>query len=201
MEYTDVEKQILSLMGRTDFKNLSKNDVISYVSKLGELRQDVAKEVLAKYPEFVGLINSALVEYKGMLDSIIESDDASQKQYYDVANKELDNADESRKQFYGLVESVHADCSKCLDNPDMTSEMKIEILEREIELIRMADKKDSEVREQEIEIERTADKKDLEKRAFNWKLVSGISAVLITLVGVSAGALGSNFNLKLPKNN
>lgn len=52
MEYTSNEKQILSIMERTDFKNLSKRDVISFVSKLGELRPEVAKEVLAQYPEF-----------------------------------------------------------------------------------------------------------------------------------------------------
>lgn len=29
MEYTDTEKQILALLDRTNFKNLSKNDVIT----------------------------------------------------------------------------------------------------------------------------------------------------------------------------
>lgn len=38
IEYTPIEKDVLSMMQRTDFKNLSKNDVISFVSKLGELR-------------------------------------------------------------------------------------------------------------------------------------------------------------------
>lgn len=42
MEYTDNEKQILSLMKRTDFKNLSKKDLIGYTSKLAELRPEVA---------------------------------------------------------------------------------------------------------------------------------------------------------------
>lgn len=39
------------MMERTDFKNLSKNDVISYVSKLNELRLEVANQVLAQFPE------------------------------------------------------------------------------------------------------------------------------------------------------
>jgi hypothetical protein len=34
MEYTPIEKEVLSQMQRTDFKNLSKNDVISFASKL-----------------------------------------------------------------------------------------------------------------------------------------------------------------------
>jgi len=36
MEYTYKEKQVLDLIKRTDFKNLSKNDFLSYASKLNE---------------------------------------------------------------------------------------------------------------------------------------------------------------------
>lgn len=103
MEYTTDENQILSHMQRADFKNLSKNDIISFASKLGELRPKVAKEVLAQFPKFVGLMKSALIEYKGMLDSIISSDDESLKQYFTIANKEMDNADERRQQFYDFA--------------------------------------------------------------------------------------------------
>lgn len=82
MEYTQRERDVLAMMKRTDFKNLSKDDVISFASKIGELRPEVAKEVLAQFPEFVGLMKSALTEYKGMLDTIISSDDESIKEYY-----------------------------------------------------------------------------------------------------------------------
>lgn len=47
MEYTPIEKGVLAMIQRTDFKNISKGDVISFASKLGELRPEVAKEVLA----------------------------------------------------------------------------------------------------------------------------------------------------------
>ena len=47
MEYTPMEKDVLDMMQRTDFKNISKGDVISFASKIGELRPEVAKEVLA----------------------------------------------------------------------------------------------------------------------------------------------------------
>ena len=53
MEYTSEERDFLALTERTNFKNLSKNDVLSYASKLNELRPEVAKQVLAQYPEFV----------------------------------------------------------------------------------------------------------------------------------------------------
>lgn len=141
MEYTPMEKDVLAMMQRTDFKNLSKGDVISFASKIGELRPEVAKEVLAQFPEFVGLMKSALTEYKGMLDTIVSSDDASIKEYYGVANKEMDQAADSRKQFYDFVKQVQSDCSKLLDNPNLLPEMMMEILNRETELVKMANER------------------------------------------------------------
>ena len=38
MEYTPMQKDVLAMMQRTDFKNISKGDVISFASKIGELR-------------------------------------------------------------------------------------------------------------------------------------------------------------------
>ena len=201
MEYTPMEKDVLAMMQRTDFKNLSKSDVISFASKIGELRPEVAKEVIAQFPEFVGLMKTALTEYKRMLDTIVSSDDASIKEYYDIANKEMDSATESRKQFYDFVKQVQADYSKLLDNPNLSPEMIMEILNREAELVKMANEKDTEIREQEKEIEDKANKKDSEKREFNWKLVSGICFALVAVAGISAGVLGGKFDFKLPKKN
>lgn len=122
MDYSPMEKDILALMQRTDFKNLSKGDIISFASKIGELRPEVAKEVLAQFPEFVELMKSALSEYKGMLDSIISSDDASIKNYYSIADKELGSAADSRKQFFDMVRQAQEDCSKLLENPNLSPE-------------------------------------------------------------------------------
>lgn len=159
------------------------------------------KEVLAQFPEFIGLMKSALTEYKEMLDTIVSSDDASIKEYYDIANKEMDSAIESRKQFYDFVKQVQADCSKLLDNPNLPFEIMMEILNREAELVKMANEKDTEIRQQQKEIEDKVNKKDSEKREFNWKLVGGISFALMTVAGISAGVLGGKFDFELPKKN
>lgn len=84
MEYTEKERQLLSLMQRTDFKNLSKNDVLSYASKLSELRPEVATQVIAQFPELANLIKASISEYRGMLDNIIKSDDGSINQVYGI---------------------------------------------------------------------------------------------------------------------
>lgn len=199
MEYTDVEKKVLSFVEKTDFKNLSKNDVISYASRLNELRPEVATQVLAQFPELANLIQSSMVEYKDVLEKIIASDDESTKQVYSILNKELEGAAESRKEYIEFADKVRLDISKCLDNPDLTPEQQNEIREQQMEILRMVDKKDTEIREQEMETARMADKKDSEKKAFNWKVISAASVVVITAVGIGAAALGGNFNVKLPK--
>ncbi len=199
MEYTDTEKQVLALMERTDFKNLSKNDVISYASKLNELRPEVAVQVLAQFPELARLIQSSLAKYKDILEKIVASDDESINQVYGILNKELDIADRSREEYYEFANKVRLDLSKCLDNPNLTPEQQKEIREQEMEILRMVDKKDSEIRGQETETAHIADSKDSEKRGFNWKVISAASFAVLTAVGIGAATLGGNFNVKLPK--
>lgn len=199
MEYTDIEKQVLSLMERTDFKSISKSDVISYASKLNELRPEVAAQVLAQFPELANLIKSSLAEYKDILGKIVASDDESTNQVYGILNKELDSASKSRDEYIAFADKVRLDLSKCLDNPNLTPEQQKEIRDQELELLRIVDKKDTEIRGQETEITHLADKKDSEKKAFNWKVISAASFAVITVVGIGAAALGGNLNIKLPK--
>lgn len=60
-------------------------------------------------------------------------------------------------------------------------------------------KKDTEIREQEMEVVRLADKKDSEKKAFNWKVIGTGSFIAFTVVGIGAAALGGKVDFKLPK--
>lgn len=198
MEYTPVEKSVLDLMGRTDFKNLSKNDIISYASKLGELRPEVARDVLAQYPQFVDLMKTTKSEYRQEIDRIIESDDASIEHYYDYAEKDQAESSKSRTEYYDFLKQVQADYSKCLDNPNLTSEQMMEMLKEETKLAEMAAAKDKEIREHDEKMEEKVNAKDSEKRAFNWKLAGGASLALAVMVGIGASVLGGDFNFRLP---
>lgn len=71
----------------------------------------------------------------------------------------MDSAADSRKQSYDFAKQVQADCSKLLDNSNLSPKMIMEILNRESELVKMANEKDSEIREQEKEIEDKVNKK------------------------------------------
>lgn len=198
-EYTVSEKQALDMMRRKDFKNLSKNDVLSIASKLSELRPDVAKEVIAQFPEFAKLILSSMEEYKDILGNIISSDDESIQQVYAIADKDMDTSADSRKQFYEFAGKVHADLSKCLDNPDLSPEERKDILAQAMEILKVVSEKDSEIRNHETETVKMVDKKDSEKRQFNWGVIKVASTVLVVGLGIAASVLGGNFNLKLPK--
>lgn len=173
--------------------------VLSIASKLSELRPDVAKEVIAQFPEFVKLIQSSMSEYKDILGNIISSDDESIKQVYAIADKELNISADSRKQFYDFAEKVHADLSKCLDNPQLSAEEREAILEKEMEILRTVSEKDTEIRSQETETVHMVDKKDSEKRQFNWGIVKVASSVLVAGLVIGVSVLGGNVNIKLPK--
>lgn len=198
-EYTAVEKQTLDMMRRTDFKNLSKNDVLSIASKFGKLRPDVAKEVIAQFPEFEKLIQSSMKEYRDILGNIVSSDDESIKQVYTIADKDMDISSGSRKQFYEFAGKVHADLSRCLDNPDLSAEERKDILAQEIEILKTVSEKDLEIRTHETETVKIVNKKDSEKRQFNWAVIKVASMVLVVGLGIAASTLVGNFNLKLPK--
>lgn len=198
MEYTNKERQILALMERTDFKNLKKDELLSYTSKLNELRPEVATQVIAQFPELVNHIQSALIEYKDILDTVVTSDDASLTQMYDLITKDMDHAAASRSEYISFADQVRSDCSKCLDNPDLTHEQRQEILDREIEILKMVDKKETESRNQEQEDVHLADKKDSEKRMFNWKVIGTASALVLTALTFGTAMLGGKFDIKLP---
>lgn len=128
MNYTLAEKRVLSMMKRTNFKNISKNEIVSIASDLSKLRPDVAKEIIAQFPEFATLTRDTMIEYKNIIERVIESDDASLNRFYDMANQVLD------------------DCRKMLEKPDITADEYNKIFDREMEILRLVAAKDTEKR-------------------------------------------------------
>lgn len=199
MEYNDLERETLDLLNRTDFKSIKKSELLEYTSMLNQMRPEVAKATLEQYPELAKLIHSSLIEYKGMIDKVVDSDDASIQQVYSASNKVIDDTSKESTEYYQMAEKIRSDYSKCLDQDDLTPAQKIELLNGEKELLDKVDSKEKETLEQQEKAAKTISEKDTEKRSFNWKLLSGASLVLIVSVGVGAAALGGKFHLKLPK--
>ena len=202
MEYNDLEKQTLDILQRTDFKNLSKNEIVGFVSKLSEMRPEVAKDIIAQFPELTSFMKSTLVEYKEMLEGIIKSDDASIENYYDVNKKALADANNSKVYYKELAERVLDDYNKVLERPNLSTEDALNIIKQETEILDMISKHDQQVFEQEKYYEEKADKKDSEKRQFNWKLVGIASTVVVSIATITVAALtGGDVKFKLPNKN
>ena len=200
MQYTPMEQECLNLMNRTNFKAPSKDEIVSLVSKLHQMRPEVAQEIIKQFPEFVSLIRTSMTEYKGMLEDIIASDDKTTDHVFETINHDLDNARESRDDFNAMASTVLADLSKSLDNPDLSPEERKDIFDREERILKMAGEKDTEIRQQEAKDVETAERTASEKRKFNWEIVKVASGVVLGCLIIGAGVFtGGDINLKLPK--
>lgn len=195
MEYTPAEREILSFAKRKDFKNLSKNDFIAFVSNLNEVRPEVAKEIIAQFPEFKDLLSSTFSSCVDSLKEITKSDDSSLNQVYHAADRQVNAAESGRKEFFTLAKMVLDDCSKCI-TPGMPIEEAEKILDREFEVLKISDKKDSEIRQQEKEAIHIVKEKDSEKRRFNWGTLGLTSALAASFAALGIVALGGK--MKLP---
>lgn len=199
MEYPKEAQEVLKIMKRTDFKNISKNEVISLASKLGELNPEVAKDIVAQFPEAVGMMNNAFSEYKEILEDIVKSDDESTNNYYKINEKGLDGAEKARADFKELASKVLDDYSKMIHDPDIGIDERLDILKREIEILALIDKHDNEVFNEKKHYENKVFEKDTEKKQFNWKTLGVASAVVITVVGAGiATYTGGDFKIQLP---
>lgn len=199
MEYTPIEKETLNLMKRTNFKNLTKADVIGITSQLANLRPEVAAEVLAQFPEFVKMAQSTMSEYSSILKDVIASDDESLKSFYSLAEKAIETDTQNTKEFIEFANKVREDLRKCSDSPNLPDEERRSILAKEMEVFEAVKDSISESRENNKEYIRTGDKKDSEKRYFNSNILSAVSGALILVVGIGFGLLGGSVNLKAPK--
>lgn len=86
--------------------------------------------------------------------------------------------------------------SKCLDNSNITPDERKEILNREMEVLKMIGEKDTEIRKQEMALVCMAEKKDTEKKEFSWKTLGAASFVVLAVAGIGAAALGGKVDIK-----
>ncbi len=200
MDYTPKEQECLDLMKRTNFKAPSKDEIVSLVSKLHQMRPEVAQEIIKQFPEFVSLIRTSMTELKGTLESILQSDDKNTAYVYETINHDLDNAQGSRNSFNEMASTVLSDLSKSLDNPDLPIEERKDIFDREERILKMASEKDAEIRQQEIKAVEVAEREASEKRAFNWNIVKTASGVVLVALLIGASIFtGGDIKFKLPK--
>lgn len=120
------EKQVLKKIGISDFRHMTKDKIVRFVSMLPYMDPEVAKKALDQFPAFADLAGTIITEYKGIVDAVIKYNTSSQ-------------------------DSVYVSCSNILDSlrdelqrDDLTPEERDRIADRMIEVAKIISEKDSE---------------------------------------------------------
>lgn len=198
MEFSPNEQRLFEDLQRTDFNNLSKNDFLSFTSRLGEINPEVAKELISQFPQLFAFFTSIVHDNMEIIHNISENEEKRFEKYHETIDQELKNASESRKLFYGFAMQVHLDFIKCLENPNLSHIERMEILDRSLELLRIVKEKDSEIRDYEREMEDKENKKDTEKKESAWRISAGIAGIIILTVGIGAAIYGGKIDFNPP---
>lgn len=182
MNYTSKERELLTITEEVSSKSVSE----------GEL-----KEFVASRSDDPNCLYKLMTEYVDIFSNIVASDDKSIEHFYSQAKEEMDTIDKNRSEFMDFAEKVLNNLNVCLETPDMTIEDKKEIWEKQMEILRIVQEKDTEMREKEMDILVKIDEKDKHKRELNWKTIATASIFVLLALGIGANALSGK--TELPK--
>lgn len=120
------EQKVLNKLGIEDFRHLSKDKVVEFISMIPDMDPEVAKAAINQFPEFANTMKSIMVDYKSEIEKALKSND------------------DSLKACYNASESILKSLDKMLENDDLTYEEKMKIIEKMQEIQKMINDKDTE---------------------------------------------------------
>lgn len=120
------EQQVLNKLGITNFRQLSKNNVMQFASMLNEMDPAVAMKALEQFPNFAEVCKDALSKYGSTLE------------------KSIDSNKESTNQVYESYKTIMDVLSKCAGKEDIPFEEKKYYLEKMDKIAHDVAKKDKE---------------------------------------------------------
>lgn len=123
------DEEVKRALGLDSFRNLSKDKIIEFVSLIPNIDKDVAISIINQFPEYGSFANNAITQLKAMCDSVLESNELSQKEAVSAYRKILDDL--------GIL----------LNKDATTAEERIMITEKMIEIADKISSKDSENKE------------------------------------------------------
>ncbi len=120
------EEKALKKLGIEDFRHLSKDKVIDFISLIPDMDPEVAKAAIAQFPEFSSTMKSIMVDYKATLEKSLNGNEENVKAYYEACN------------------TIIASLDKLLAQDDFTNEEKLQIVDKMQEIQKMMHEKDTE---------------------------------------------------------
>ena len=73
------EQKVLNKLGIEDFRYLSKEKVVEFISMIPNMEPEVAKAAIAQFPEFTSTIKSIMIDYKQTIETAFKNNDDSMK--------------------------------------------------------------------------------------------------------------------------
>lgn len=122
------EQQVLKKLGICDFRHLTKDKVVSLVSKsmIDKLDPEVAKKIIEQFPNFSETMKDILHDYKEWMNSVLLSNE------------------NSVNSFYNSCDNIINSLQKELEKDVLTVEEKKYVFEKMIEVAKIKKEKDSE---------------------------------------------------------
>lgn len=120
------EKDVLKKLDIQDFRDITKDKVMGFVSILPNMDTEVAKKAIEQFPEFIKFSTEAFKDYRGVLEKTVNANEESSKACFDMYEKVL-----------SILE-------KCSLKEDISFEEKKYYFDKMFEIIQMVEKKDSE---------------------------------------------------------
>ena len=89
MRYTISEKKALKKLGITDFRYMTKDMIVPFLNMAPHMNPEVAKAAIEQFPEFKNMAVEMTDALKDMVNKAFDSDNESQKYFYDSCNNML----------------------------------------------------------------------------------------------------------------
>lgn len=120
------ENQVLKKLNIPDFRHLSKDNIMSFVSMIDKMDPEVAKKALEQFPDFAKVSIDGLNNLK------------------DTVLKAMDDDKENANRFFDMCDSVIDAIKLAMSDGEVTFEEKKYCIDKMQEIVKMASEKDSE---------------------------------------------------------
>lgn len=120
------ENQVLKKLNIPDFRHLSKDNVMSFVSMIDKMDPEVAKKALEQFPDFAKVSIDGLNNLK------------------DTVSKAMDDDKENANRFFDMCDVVIDAIKLAMSDGEVTFEEKRYCIDKMQEIVKMASEKDSE---------------------------------------------------------
>lgn len=126
MSKTLTEDQVLKKLNIPDFRHLSKDNVMSFVSMIDKMNPEVAVKALEQFPDFANVSIEGLNNLK------------------DTVSKAMVDDKESANRFFDMCDAIIDAINLAMSDGEVTFEEKKYCIDKMQEIAKMASEKDSE---------------------------------------------------------